>query len=375
MIIAVGSEILRGKITDTNSGRISAWLTRRGIEVTAHFSAPDSPEALGKLMPQASQWGDILLFTGGLGPTQDDLTLEAVASGLDRPLVFNRQMWENIKKSFCPSGGKISETNRKLALLPKGGVFLPNRRGSAPGVVIEEAGRVYILLPGPPREAIPLLDEEVEALLERRFPLVRRRERIWRVYNTGESRLQEILSGGNFQGEIGIYFKQEGWIELHFTPPREGEPEKIRKALEARGLLVTEDRALSLLVMEELQKRGLTLGFAESLTAGQLTAEIVQHPGASAVLLGGVAAYSNRVKEEVLGVEAATLSSQGAVSQGTVEEMARGLKNLLKPDCVVAVSGIAGPRRGNRRKASGNCILRLLYPRGNHGPEKAIQRR
>lgn len=151
----MGSEILQGKIIDTNSGSLSSWLTRRGIEVTAHFSAPDTPEPLAELIAYAAPQGDILFFTGGLGPTQDDLTLEAVARHLNRPLVFQQEMWDQIRRFFRRFGHEVPESNRKQALLPEGGIFLPNPRGTAPGVVLEAEGKLFILLPGPPGRPCP----------------------------------------------------------------------------------------------------------------------------------------------------------------------------------------------------------------------------
>ena len=362
VIIAVGSEILQGKIVDTNSAAISTFLSRRGINVIKHVSAPDDRQILDEAIAAAADIADLILFSGGLGPTQDDSTLEAAARYLERPLDFNEAMWESICERMRRYGREIPESNRKQALLPRGGEFIRNPRGTAPGVVMESGNKLFVLLPGPPRETLPLLEEALEPLLQKHFALNPLVERIFRLYNTGESRVQEILTGLKLKGDLGIYFKKEGWIELHFPFPREEETGAVLSALAQEGILATEDKAISLLVKELLDSRGYTLGFAESLTGGNLTAEMVQNPGASAVLKGGITAYTNQVKIDLLGLDKATLDQHGAVSEQTAAEMAEGAKKLLDCAAAVAVSGLAGPDGGSEEIPVGTVCFAFLLP-------------
>ncbi len=364
VIIAVGSEILQGKIIDTNSAAISTFLSRRGINVVKHVSAPDDRQILDETIRAAAEAADLVVFCGGLGPTQDDITLEAAARFLERPLDFDETMWLGICERMRRYGREIPDSNRKQALLPRGGSFIPNPRGTAPGVYMESQGKLFILLPGPPRETLPLLTEAVEPLLRKFFSLTPLEEQIFRLYNTGESRVQEILTGLNLQGDLGIYFKKEGWIELHFPFPRIEEVQAVLKALEEEGILATEDRHISLLVKDILTDRGLTVGFAESHTGGNLTAEMVHNPGASAVLRGGITAYSNQVKVDLLRVKEETLNQRGAVSEETAAEMARGAKKLLDCSIAVAVSGIAGPDGGSEDLPVGTVCFAFTLPSG-----------
>lgn len=362
VIIAVGSEILQGKIIDTNSAAISTFLSRRGIHVVKHVSSPDDRKILDEAIAGAAEIADLVLFCGGLGPTQDDITLEAAARFLNRPLDFDEAMWQIICERMRRYGREIPPSNRKQALLPQGGDFIRNPRGTAPGVVMESEGKLFLLLPGPPRETLPLLEEAVEPLLQKHFALTPLVERIFRLYNTGESRVQEILTGLTLQGELGIYFKTEGWIELHFPFPREEEIQAVLSALKEEGILATEDKAISLLVKELLEARGYTLGFAESLTGGNLTAEMVQNPGASLVLKGGIIAYTNQVKKDLLSVNGKTLEERGAVSEETAAEMAAGAERLLGCSAAVAVSGIAGPDGGSEETPVGTVCFAFLLP-------------
>jgi len=362
VIIAVGSEILQGKIIDTNSAAISTFLSRRGIHVVKHVSSPDVRPILDEAIAGAAALADLVLLCGGLGPTQDDITLEAAARFLNRPLDFDETMWQNICERMRRYGREIPDSNRKQALLPRGGTFIPNPRGTAPGVIMESAGKLFVLLPGPPRETLPLLEEALDPLIRKHFSLTPLVEEIYRLYNTGESRVQEILTGLNLQGDLGIYFKKEGWIELHFAFPRKEEVQAVLSALNQEGILATEDRAISLLVKELLAARGWTLGFAESLTGGNLTAEMVQNPGASLVLKGGITAYTDQVKRDILKVSHKTLETWGAVSEETAAEMAEGAKRLLGCSTAVAVSGIAGPEGGSEEIPVGTVCFAFILP-------------
>lgn len=344
-IITVGSEIISGKITDTNCGVISYWLGQLGVKIDYHLSVSDSPDSISWGLEAVIPKVEIVVLTGGLGPTQDDLTLATVARFVGAELELSSDMVAHLKEFFANRGDNIPKSNQKQALLPTGGEFLVNQIGTAPGVALFYQETQLILLPGPPWEMAPMLDSEVAKLLHSRFSLNPMPEEIVRVYEAGESDLQDILDRERIRRDIGIYFKKEGWIELHFPQPTTGEVEEVVQLLEREGLMATGNIPLSELVLEELTSRGLTLAFAESMTAGALSSELAKTPGASAALKGGIVAYSDDAKVKLLGVSPETLSRFGAVSEETVREMAEGAKTCLDVDVVVSISGVADKSR------------------------------
>jgi nicotinamide-nucleotide amidase len=245
-----------------------------------------------------------------------------------------------------------------------GAQALKNSYGTAPGLWYGASGKYFALLPGPPRENQPMVETALQEKLKDNGLLEGNLEsRVLRCYDIGESALVDMLKVAVFTSEVGYYFCQDGYVELHFsrfsTPGDESaaaveqDAEKARVILSERGVFFTPDAPLDKILMDELEKRTRTIAFAESVTGGVMAAEMVKHPGASRSLRGGVVAYANEVKESVLGISAETLKDEGAVSGETVREMAWGLRQATGADVCVAVSGIAGPDGGSESKPVG----------------------
>ncbi|MBN2351065.1 MAG: CinA family nicotinamide mononucleotide deamidase-related protein [Spirochaetales bacterium] len=362
-VIGIGTEIMKGAIDDTNATFLSQWLFNLGLEVRLRVNVPDAREDIAAALRAAEGCG-LVILTGGLGPTDDDLTREALAAYLGRELVFDEQAWTVMRAFFEKRGRETPESNRRQAFVMTGAEVLSNPNGTAPGQFCEAGGRHFALLPGPPAENQPMAHGPLlEKLRERGFSSGAPVLRVIRTYGVGESALADLLPGAAFRSEVGWYFSQEGWVEMHFTARDDGsgrgaavvdaDCEKARTALEKSGVFFTGPIDLSTLLLEELAGRGLTIAFAESITGGAMAAELVKNPGASNALRGGVVAYSNEIKEKLLGVSAETLRRRGAVSAETVREMAAGLRERTGADVCVAVSGIAGPDGGSRAKPIG----------------------
>ncbi len=361
-IIAVGSELMRGKMDDTNSTYLARWLFDRSISVVMRMNAPDTIEGIVDALKNSSG-ADVVICTGGLGPTDDDLTRDALAAYLGTKLVFDDEMWVYIESLFNNRGVTIYNSNKRQAFCLEGGEFLRNKHGTAPGVYINKNGMIYILLPGPPKENRPMIENEMAPKLLKDLNIKERLfKTVYRVYGTGESRIADLFENEKTDLEVGYYFTADGYIELHFIKniTDDSQIEGYRKSikhftdlLDREDIFYTDDIDLELALFNILQKNGKTISFAESITGGAMSGKLVKVPGASVVLSGGVTAYSNEIKESVLKVSSKTLQKYGAVSEETVREMAAGCKKIFKTDISVAVSGIAGPDGGSESKPVG----------------------
>jgi nicotinamide-nucleotide amidase len=362
-IIGIGTEIMKGAIDDTNATFLSQWLFNLGLEVKLRVNVPDTLEAIEAAF-RAAEGCDLVVATGGLGPTDDDLTREALAVHLGKSRGFDAAGGGGGGGFFEKRGRTIPESNRRQAMVVPGAEVLPNPNGTAPGLLCAAGSRCFVLLPGPPAENQPLARGVLlEKLRGRGFASGAVALRVIRTYGIGESALADLLKDAGFRSEVGWYFSQEGWVEIHFTARDDGsgrgaalvdaDAAAARAALERAGVFMTEPVELSKLLLDALLARGLSIAFAESITGGAMAAELVKNPGASNALRGGVVAYSNELKERLLGVSARTLRERGAVSAETVREMAAGLREKTSADVCVAVSGIAGPDGGSAAKPVG----------------------
>ncbi len=375
IIISVGDELLQGKVQDTNSTTIAAQLSLLGITPTRVITIPDNLEALASEVATASSECDCLLITGGLGPTLDDATREGVAQGIGKKLLFQEDLWERIQERYPHS--VVPEVNKRQAYLIEGGEALPNEHGTAPGMWITlpkerstnrkepTASTSSIgLLPGPPREMIPMFLEQVLPRISASVGTLPPRSTIWRLYGAGESSIAEIIE--SFKIPHGCYTK-DGWIEIQILHPPEGLSQglltQLQEALHEQGILQTEDKPLPLLALEKLKKAGLTVAFAESLTGGDVAAAMVEHPGASRVFLGSIVAYSNQLKENILMVPKKVLTTYGAVSRETARAMAQGARTLTGADITLSVTGIAGPDGGSAEKPIGTVWMGVSTPK------------
>jgi nicotinamide-nucleotide amidase len=362
-VIGIGTELLKGKIDDTNATYLSGWLSERGIRVVWRCNVPDSRKLIAAAFRSAAAC-DLIVATGGLGPTEDDLTREALAAYLGKELVFDEGVWQGIKAFFEKHFKAVPESNRRQAYTIPGAAVLENLHGTAPGLWYGADNKYFALLPGPPRENQPMIETGLRDRLRRNGLLEGTLSRqVLRCYHIGESALADLLKEAGFRSEVGYYFSQSGYVELHFNrfsaDQAEGDrlvkedAEKAGLILDARAVFHTPDADLSRILLDELKKRPLTIAFAESVTGGALAADLVRHPGASQVLCGGVVVYSNDMKERLLDVSPETIRESGAVSAETVREMAWGLRQTTGADVCVSVSGIAGPDGGSEDKPVG----------------------
>jgi nicotinamide-nucleotide amidase len=369
-IISVGAEIMYGKIDDTNSTFISKWLIGHGIKVKFRLSTDDIINDIVQAIKHVSSC-DLIILTGGLGPTTDDITREALAKFLKKKLVFQKNEYKKIENFFKKMNRPSPVSNKKQAELIDGGKFLPNDAGTAPGIFYQKGNKIFVLLPGPPRENQPMLKNQLLPKLKKKgFVKGNFYVKIYRIYNVGESAIADLFRPFKEDIEIGFYPVNGGWCEIHLSKyiPKKEQIKKLaqiikkaEKILKDAGLFFTEDVDISKLVLEALEQKKLTLSFAESITGGNLSGEFVKNPGASKIFAGGIVAYSNETKKKVLGVKKETLDRYGAVSDAVVKEMALGLKKITGTDIAISVSGIAGPDGGTKEKPIGTVCFGFAF--------------
>jgi nicotinamide-nucleotide amidase len=354
-IIAVGSELLLGQITNTNAKFISSGLADIGIDVYYHTVVGDNHTRLADVIKIAEERADVLIFTGGLGPTKDDMTKETIARHLGTGLVSDEEALLYITQYFIRSGRQMTENNKKQALILEGSKVLPNRKGMAPGMAIRKAEKQFILLPGPPHEMEPMFADEVIPYLSGESG---KQEvitsRVLRFFGIGEAelehRIQDILDRQTNPTvaplatadavTLRITAKADTIQEAHkLISPVENE---IR-AIVGDFIYGLDDDTLSSKAAELLTKNGFTLAAAESLTAGLFMAELANEPGISSSLTGGVIVYNEATKIEQLGVEQELLSKYGVVSAECAATLAINVKKKFGTDIGISLTGAAGP--------------------------------
>lgn len=373
IIITIGDEILLGQIVDTNSRFIADRLTKVGIEVTRMLSVSDEEYDIEERMMMSLFDCDIVVMTGGLGPTKDDVTKRMLSRLFRMELVEDPEVLANVERLIANGGMRMNPGNRSQALVPKGCRVLMNRKGTAPGMWFERRGKVIVVLPGVPFEMEDLMDREVVPALQERFPGLLLDYRVVKVYDIPESELSLRLEG--FEGRLpeGLslaYLPSPGMVRLRLTA-RGVKPEVLdewlavlRGELEGLRVLEGDEASLENEVVTLLTERGLTLATAESCTGGNVAARVVSVAGASACFRGSVVAYANDVKEKVLGVSGEDLERHGAVSEPVVRQMAEGVRRLLGADYGVATSGVAGPTGGTPEKPVGTVWIAVASPEG-----------
>ncbi|MDR0569906.1 MAG: competence/damage-inducible protein A [Clostridiales Family XIII bacterium] len=370
-IIAVGTELLFGQTTDTNSTYISAGLQTLGVDVMHRHAVGDNPTRLRRMLEIAYQDCDLVITTGGLGPTQDDLTKEVVTEFLGDRLALHEESLEEIEGFFRRMGRTMAENNRKQALLPSRGTAFPNAQGTAPGFALESSGRTAICLPGPPREMTAMFELYVKPYLRGRGSGAMC-YRVLRAFNIGESDLETALLDlieGQTDPTIATYAK-EGECSLRIASKRATEAE-ARAAADAMAAAVMErlgarvfsadDEDLHTVAGKELIARGVTISCAESCTGGLFAARLTETPGISQVFGRGFVTYSNESKTQELGVPEEIIRRHGAVSEETAVAMAEGLAARTGSRMAVAVTGIAGPDGGTPEKPVGLAYICCLF--------------
>jgi nicotinamide-nucleotide amidase len=370
-LLTIGTELLLGYTVDTNAVELGRALAAAGAELVRRTTVPDRPDAIRAGVADALDRTGFVLTTGGLGPTRDDLTKKVAADLLGKRLVLDEQLLASLEARFRRLGRPMPAINRTQAEVPEGATVLPNPRGTAPGLWLEDdRGRVVVLLPGVPREMRGLLIEEVLPRLSARQHGERRvvLSRTVRTTGIAESALAERV--GPIESDILpltlAYLPSVDGVDLRVTAwqlePRDAE---TRLASVVQRLVVAagehyygaDDADLAAVVLDQLRHGRHRLGIAESCTGGMVAERVTNIPGASDTFIGGVVAYADVVKTAALKVPLETLEAHGAVSEETVRAMAEGAQRLFSADCTIAVTGIAGPGGGTPEKPVGTVWL------------------
>lgn len=363
-IISVGTEILLGNIVNTNAAYLAEKCAALGLSCYYQDVVGDNEERLLNTIKMALSRADILLISGGLGPTQDDLTKETAAKALGRNLYLHEPSKEMIASFFQKRGIEITENNWKQAMMPEGAIVVENPNGTAPGVIIEDNGKHVVLMPGPPNEMIPMFENAIMPYLTELEPGIIYSQTV-KICGVGESKAEsmvEDLINAQDNPTIATYAKT-GEVHLRVTARAEGEKEAkklvkpIVKELKDRfgnNIYTTqEDVTLEKAVIELLIANHLTVSTVESCTGGMLAARLINVPGVSEVFKTGYITYSNKSKRKILGIKKSLLEKHGAVSPETAREMAKGAALFAKSDVAVGITGVAGPDGGSDEKPVG----------------------
>lgn len=389
-IITVGTEITMGSTLNTNTHYISQQLFELGIDTYYHTSVDDDENRLADIINIAIDRSDLIITTGGLGPTKDDLTKEIIAETLGLELELDQDMKKKIEKMFERIGTCLTSNNIKQAVKPKGSSFIENEIGTAPGIYIEANNKKIIMLPGPPREMRLMFDKHVKELIHDEFDFISKS-----VNTTGlgesflETKLNELdLATPNTSIAT---FAKEGTVEIKIIGKGkdrgliQSEIEHIVDRLEkefSSYIYGFDNISLEEVVIDKLREKGYKLGLAESCTGGLISSMITRIPGASDVLERAIVSYSNSSKMDELDVNASTLEKYGAVSEETAFAMAKGLFNKGKFDIALSITGIAGPNGGSDKKPVGLVYMCIMDKNGHkiiksnfNGNRLLIQRR
>ena len=363
-ILCVGTELLLGDIINTNAAFLSRRLAELGIGVYHQSVVGDHPDRLTEALRLALERSDLVITSGGLGPTYDDITREVVAAAFGLEMVLDEDILTGIRDYFARTGRVMTDNNRRQAMVPQGATVLPNTQGTAPGLIVtdETRGKTVILLPGPPRELKPMFDHYAMPYLKARTDRVLFSLNV-HVFGMGESTVESILRDQMIEGKNPTVapYCTAGEVRLRITAQAEDEKtarDMCRRALKdimesEVGAYVyavapaTEGEAtLEGVVIWELRRQGKTVACAESCTGGLIAKRLTDIPGSSAVVKGGFVTYTNEMKTSMLGVSEDTLEKYTAVSEQTAREMARGARIKTGTDIAVSTTGLAGPGGG-----------------------------
>jgi nicotinamide-nucleotide amidase len=373
-IIAVGSELLGTGRVDTNSLFLAGRLAMLGIELRAKAVVGDERARLAAVFASALLRSDLVVLTGGLGPTDDDLTRDVVAGVLGLEMREDPAIILQIAERFARRGLRMPEVNRRQAMVPAGAVSLDNPNGTAPGLFIEHDNRVVVLLPGPPRELQPMFDELCSRVLLARAGPERLFKEVLFIAGRGESHVEEIAQPiySRWAAETPpietTILAMPGQVELHLTlraRDREAGAARARAAREALSAALGPDvfsadgRSMEEIVGAMLADRGLTISAAESCTGGLILSRLTDVPGSSRYVLGGAVAYSNEAKTELARVPPALIEEHGAVSEAVAVALADGIRARTGSSVALGVTGIAGPGGGSPQKPVGTVAIAL----------------
>lgn len=362
-IIAVGTEVILGDILNSNSQYLAKELANLGIDVYYHEAVGDNKERILECFKKSLDRSDMIITTGGLGPTKDDMTKELAAEFFDMKMCLHEESLQKIKDYFKRMGREFVKSNEKQAYFPKEAIILDNENGTAPGAIFEKDNKTIIVLPGPPKEMEPMFQNHVKKYLEKRTGDTIVSE-VLRVFGIGESsaekKLQDLIDNGK-NPTIAPYAK-EGEVIFRITAKAKNE-EEARKLINpikeevcnrlGDAVYNTGDTTLQDTVSEMLVNKNMTIGVSESCTGGLLSSKLIEYPGISKVFLEGAVTYSNEAKMRTLSVKKETLEKFGAVSHETAREMAEGIAKRTGARIGISTTGIAGPTGGTEDKPVG----------------------
>jgi len=371
-IITIGDEILIGQIVDTNSAWMARQLNDIGIRIKQISSVSDDRVHILNALKEAAGRAELILITGGLGPTKDDITKKTLCEYFGVGLVMNEGALANVERIFMRLRGTLTElleVNRQQALVPENCEVIQNKNGTAPCMWFNEGGKIYVSLPGVPHEMMYLMEGDILPKLKATFKLPAIVHHTILTVGEGESYLANRIADieDSLPAHIKLaYLPKLGQVRLRLSGY--GENEAVLKAEvktyadkivgRVKNAVVAEkDIPLEKAILNQMEKKGLTLSVAESCTGGYISQLFTLHPGSSKVFLGGGVTYSNGLKQQILGVKAETLAQFGAVSEETAREMVEGALRNFKSDYAIAVTGIAGPDGGSPEKPVGTVFI------------------
>ncbi|MDB9527708.1 competence/damage-inducible protein A [Oscillatoria sp. CS-180] len=375
-VICVGSELLLGDILNTNAQFLAKELAQLGIPHYYQTVVGDNPQRIQQVVKVACERSRLLFFTGGLGPTPDDLTVETLADFFDAPLEERSDVLEDIQQKFARRGREMTPSNRKQALIPKGADVLPNPAGSAPGIIWEPCpGLVLMTFPGVPKEMHIMWQETAVPYLKihgwSSAPIYSRTLKFWGI---GESTLAERVAHLlQLENPTVAPYASQGTVKLRVSAKAatEAEANSLIKPISEEIMKIagnhyygTDEDTLESVVGERLREKGQTLSVAESCTGGGLGRMLTAVSGSSDYFMGGIISYDNAVKIGLLGVQPAVLESEGAVSDPVACQMAKGVRSRLGTDWGLSITGIAGPGGGTEEKPVGLVYIGVAGPKG-----------
>ena len=374
-IIAVGSELLTPFRQDTNSLYLTGKLNSLGLEVRFKTIVGDDRERLAAVFRAALNRSGLVLLTGGLGPTEDDVTREVVAEALGRPLREIPEIRESIEQRFARLGRPMPQTNLRQALVPEGSEWLANKQGTAPGLWLEHEGKIVVLLPGPPRELEAVFESECLPRLSRLSSGSPIKTRVYKVVGLPESEVDELIAPiyKDYTNPTTSLLAVPGTIEVHLRARAATEAEAVALLSELGDkielvlgdhVFSTRGESLEEVVGLYLAMKRKTLAVAESCTGGLLSGRLTRIPGSSDFFLGGGVCYNDELKTKLAGVPAALIEARGAVSAPVAQAMAEGIRARTQASIGLGVTGIAGPGGGSTEKPVGLVFIALADDRG-----------
>jgi len=376
-LLLVGYELLRGDRRDSHAEFLGRRLLETGVRVERVHVAGDDAGEIARVVRERIPLTRMLVVTGGLGPTHDDVTREGVAEGIGLPLEFDERQWDKIRAYFARSGRLASESNRRQAMFPKGAIPIDNTRGTAPGFTVESGGCLVAVLPGPPPELRTMADASLVPLAAAMFGRAAPVTRTFRTMGIGESQMSPLLDelAARYNGFTLASLPHIAGVDLILrSGPDAGALEAAAAAADAfeaelraalgNKIYTTGDESLEEIVGRILAERGSTIAVAESLTGGLLGKRLTDTPGSSRYVLADVVAYANQAKIDFLGVNERSLASSGAVSDAVCREMADGVRRRAGATYGLATTGIAGPDGGTAEKPVGLAYFGLSWEGG-----------